>query len=66
VAELLDISVASVNSTLQRARAALSELHGLERDTARELDLDDHQRALLRRYVEAFDRYDLTSLANLP
>jgi RNA polymerase sigma-70 factor (ECF subfamily) len=64
VAELLDTSVASVNSALQRARATLA---------ARELDtadhpaqpLDDAQRDLLARYVDAFERYDMTALTSL-
>lgn len=63
VAELLDTSVASVNSALQRARATLA---------AKELDasiepepLDDRNKALLERYVDAFERYDMTSLTAL-
>jgi RNA polymerase sigma-70 factor (ECF subfamily) len=61
VAELLDTSVASVNSALQRARATLAE---------RDLDatpsqIDDQQRDLLARYVDAFERYDISSLVAL-
>ncbi|HZA78542.1 MAG TPA: sigma factor-like helix-turn-helix DNA-binding protein, partial [Acidimicrobiales bacterium] len=61
VAELLDTSVASVNSALQRARATLAE---------RDLDatpsqVDDQQRDLLARYVDAFERYDISSLVAL-
>ena len=53
VAELLDTSVASVNSALQRARATLeaSEANAAT-PTA---PLDDADRALLERYVEAFE-----------
>ena len=62
VAELLDTSVASVNSALQRARATLAT-----RDRTSDL-LDagdaDHQ-ALLARYVDAFERYDISSLVSL-
>lgn len=61
VAELLDTSVPAVNSALQRARATLAGL-----DTgpmARELD--DAQRQLLARYVDAFERYDVDRLVSL-
>jgi RNA polymerase sigma-70 factor (ECF subfamily) len=62
VAELLDTSVASVNSALQRARATLAS-----RDvTVRSTDpLDDDQRALLARYVAAFEQYDMDALTSL-
>jgi RNA polymerase sigma-70 factor, ECF subfamily len=62
VAQLLDTSVASVNSALQRARATMS---------ARESDLPvadvetGEQRQLLARYVDAFERYDITMLVSL-
>ena len=51
VAELLETTVASVNSALQRARATLAS-----RDVSVESPdpLDDDQRALLARYVQAF------------
>ncbi len=62
VAELLDTSVASVNSALQRARATLE---GLDLDTSGPTTVDDEQRELLTRYVEAFERYDITSLVSL-
>jgi RNA polymerase sigma-70 factor, ECF subfamily len=63
VAELLDTSVASVNSALQRARATLAanrltDIEPLE-------PLDDEKRALLDRYVDAFQRYDMDSLTAL-
>jgi RNA polymerase sigma-70 factor (ECF subfamily) len=61
VAELLDTSVASVNSALQRARATLAETDaGETTDT-----LDDEGRALLERYVSAFERYDMSELTTL-
>ena len=63
VAELLDTSVASVNSALQRARAALADAHVDTTNSPR--DLDDEQRALLGRYVDAFERYDMDSLTAL-
>lgn len=62
VATLLDTSVASVNSALQRARATL---------TAHKVDvtstpvMPDDQQALLRRYVDAFERYDISSLVTI-
>jgi RNA polymerase sigma-70 factor, ECF subfamily len=64
VAELLDTSVASVNSALQRARATLAKTDG-EPDamTARPLSAAD--RALLDRYVTAFEAYDVTALTAL-
>jgi RNA polymerase sigma-70 factor, ECF subfamily len=66
VAELLDTSVASVNSALQRARATL-EASGLESASAGagagELGAED--RELLGRYVDAFERYDMDALTAL-
>lgn len=61
VAQVLDSSEASVNSALQRARATLAGL-GL---TASEVvdELDAEQAALVDRYVEAFERYDLHAMA---
>ena len=63
VAELLDTTVASVNSALQRARASLSA----NKVTDSELDepMNDEQRALLERYMDAFERYDMDSLTSL-
>ena len=49
-AELLETSVASVNSALQRARATLATA-----DIAAPSELDDETRALLERYVAAFE-----------
>lgn len=63
VAELLDATVASVNSALQRARSALAASDVTAGDPAR--PLDETQRALLARYVDAFERYDLDSLTSL-
>ncbi|MBA3430587.1 MAG: sigma-70 family RNA polymerase sigma factor [Actinobacteria bacterium] len=63
VAELLDTTVQSVNSALQRARAALASS---EVTTTDEIEPeDDDQRALLARYVDAFERYDMDSLVSL-
>lgn len=63
VAELLETSVASVNSALQRARATLEKVDVEDTDTLREMD--EEQRALLARYVDAFERYDMDSLTAL-
>jgi RNA polymerase sigma-70 factor (ECF subfamily) len=62
-AELLDTSVASVNSALQRARSTLAESAISESDTFQ--PLDEGQRDLLDRYVDAFERYDMDSLTSL-
>ncbi len=62
VAELLETSVASVNSALQRARATLA---ATDVEATRPDPVDDEQQALLARYVEAFERYDITSLIAL-
>jgi RNA polymerase sigma-70 factor (ECF subfamily) len=63
VAELLDTTVASVNSALQRARATLDGPDGPAKTPLQALD--DEQRALLARYVDAFERYDMDSLTSL-
>jgi RNA polymerase sigma-70 factor (ECF subfamily) len=63
VAELLDTSVAAVNSSLQRARATI-EASDISATDGPE-PLDEAQRALLARYVEAFERYDIESLTAL-
>jgi RNA polymerase sigma-70 factor (ECF subfamily) len=60
VAELLDTSVASVNSALQRARATLDAHRGRPLDP-----VDADQQQLLARYVSAFERYDITELVTL-
>ena len=63
VAELLDTSVASVNSSLQRARASLD---AGDLTPSEALDpLDEEQQALLKRYVDAFERYDMDALTAL-
>ncbi len=61
VAELLETSVASVNSALQRARATLSSLD-LQ---GGEVPVDAGQQELLDRYVDAFERYDIEALVAL-
>jgi RNA polymerase sigma-70 factor, ECF subfamily len=62
VAELLETTVASVNSALQRARATIAATDVGATDPA---EMDGAHRALLERYVDAFERYDLDSLTSL-
>ncbi len=62
VAELLDTSVASVNSALQRARATL-ENSDIRADAPLSVDAADAE--LLARYVDAFERYDIDALTSL-
>ena len=60
-AELLDTSVQAINSSLQRARAAI----GKADVSGTAVVMDDEHRALLARYVDAFQRYDMDSLVSL-
>jgi RNA polymerase sigma-70 factor (ECF subfamily) len=62
-AELLDTSVASINSALQRARATLesAEISSTDASPA----VDEPQKELLARYVEAFEAYDMDALTSL-
>jgi RNA polymerase sigma-70 factor (ECF subfamily) len=64
VAELLETSVASVNSALQRARATLAQKDLVEADPT-PVVLDDEHEALLGRYVAAFEQYDMDALTSL-
>jgi RNA polymerase sigma-70 factor, ECF subfamily len=63
VAELLETSVASVNSALQRARATLTAAN--VDPAASRPPLDEESRELLARYVEAFQEYDVEKLTAL-
>jgi RNA polymerase sigma-70 factor (ECF subfamily) len=63
VAELLGMSVASVNSALQRARATL-EASGVSSDDPAP-PMDASRQELLARYVRAFESYDLNALTSL-
>jgi RNA polymerase sigma-70 factor (ECF subfamily) len=62
VAELLETSVTSVNSALQRARATLE---ATDVGTEPTPDLDETDRELLARYVQAFEAYDIDALTSL-
>ena len=53
-----------MNSALQRARATLAASR-LDADEARPDPMDAEQRALLARYVDAFERYDMDALTAL-
>ncbi len=63
VAGLLETTVASVNSALQRARATLETI---ERDGGHQPErIGQDENALLARYVDAFERYDIDSFVSL-
>ena len=61
VAELLDSTVAAVNSALQRARATIDR----ELPPAAPPPAGETERELLRRYVEAWQRVDIDGLVAL-
>jgi RNA polymerase sigma-70 factor, ECF subfamily len=60
-ADLLGTSVPAVNSALQRARATLAALPGQEQTAG----VPDDHADLLEKYVDAFERYDMTALVSL-
>ena len=64
VAELLETSVASVNSALQRARETLDEL-ALEDAEAPGRPDEEDERRLLEQYLEAFAEYDIDRIVAL-
>ena len=63
VAELLETTVASVNSALQRAHATIADHDPKDTDAYR--PMDEAQEALLAQFVDAFERYDLDLLTTL-
>src|SRR6202521_2500139 len=63
VAELLDTSGASVNSALKRPRETLEASGVSSNDPVPEMD--EARKQLLARYVQAFERYDLSALTAL-
>jgi len=62
VAELHGTTVTAVNSSLGRARSTVAAGAGAVPEPG---SLDDEQRALLDRHVDAFDRCDIASLISL-
>ena len=64
VAALLEISVPAVNSALQRARATLDSARPADSVAARPR-LDDRQRQILDRFIDAWQRCDIDALAAL-
>jgi RNA polymerase sigma-70 factor, ECF subfamily len=60
-ADLLGTSVPAVNSALQRARATLASLPEQERRA----EVHGDQAGLLDKYVDAFERYDMSALVTL-
>ncbi|MBV9329160.1 MAG: sigma-70 family RNA polymerase sigma factor [Chloroflexi bacterium] len=63
-ARLLDTSVASVNSALQRARATLERIGGA-REQLSPTATDERQRELLERYLETWEASDMDGFAAL-
>ena len=61
VATLLDTTVASVNSALQRARATLAA----RRDEPLDAVSSRRHDAVVDRYVDAFERYDVLAIVDL-
>jgi RNA polymerase sigma-70 factor (ECF subfamily) len=65
-ADLLEMTVASVNSALQRARPAVKEhLPPQRTEWAPDADPNDAERELLRRYMDAHERIDFSVLAGI-
>jgi RNA polymerase sigma-70 factor (ECF subfamily) len=62
-ADALDISVASANSALQRARARVG--HVAEGSGAAVGELDDRERDLLAQYMRAIEQYDVDAVVRL-
>jgi RNA polymerase sigma-70 factor, ECF subfamily len=62
VAELLNLSTAAVNSSLQRARA---QVHKLDPESPEEPLDDEHAKELLADYVAAFENYDVKRIVEL-
>jgi RNA polymerase sigma-70 factor, ECF subfamily len=65
-AVVFEMSVAAVNSALQRARATLKEqLPAARLEWATAADAEDDERSLLQTYMEAWERHDSTRLVAL-
>jgi len=61
----LEITVASANSALQRARARLNQLAPASTGSADPADLGGHHRVLLGRFMQAFEAYDTDAVVAL-
>ena len=65
-AELLETSVASANSALQRARAGLeANLPANRAESTSRADSSEQERALLARFMDAHERADATGIADM-
>ena len=65
-AALLDSSVASVNSALQRARRTLqARLPGPRLEWPRDSDVSPQERALLQRYLDAIEHADTDAFVEM-
>ena len=66
VAEILETTPASVNSSMQRARAAVDERlpERSQQETLRSLG-DDEIRAIVERYIEAWNRGDVDAVVSM-
>ncbi|HEX6336000.1 MAG TPA: sigma-70 family RNA polymerase sigma factor [Jiangellaceae bacterium] len=65
VSELMGSKVTAVTSALQRARSTLAARRDTTSESASAPPLGDTQRALLLRYVDAFERFDMDALTML-
>jgi RNA polymerase sigma-70 factor (ECF subfamily) len=65
VAECLDMTVAAVNSGLQRARATMAARNATVSRSSDTDALNEEQALLLDRYVSAFRSYDVDALVSL-
>ncbi|MGE3277072.1 MAG: sigma-70 family RNA polymerase sigma factor [Vicinamibacterales bacterium] len=65
IAECLETTTPAINSALQRARATLAAHDAAPDAASRHPELSDEQRALLERYVDTFQRYDVDGLVSL-
>jgi len=63
-ASMMDASIASINSALQRARAALQRELPDRDDRVASVDRTDEEVEVLRKYIEAVERNDMEAFAN--
>jgi RNA polymerase sigma-70 factor, ECF subfamily len=64
-AAVLEMSVAAVNSALQRARATMKERLPARLEWAATADAEDAERSLLQTYMDAWERHDAAQLVAL-